>query len=251
MKRIIIAVVVLLLIPSLVNGQGGQNTTQLFEDAELLSQELEDLDISTVNIRNLLDDAKAQKVSGDGDFIVIETLNQAISRAKMARDISDQIHALELRILDNANYEVFEIQAVLDTAKFMFESERYESAQSLVNKANEDLDKILIDSIRSDISTTSVFYDTYKELLYSNRYAATLFGVVIIFIFTYNRRRQTVLRIQSLDSEEKVIEEMMRRSQIEMFENKTISKMKYKIRMQVYRSMLNESRKEKRIVQGK
>ena len=170
---------------------------------------------------------------------VLQYTDKIKEREKSAFFIFDSLNSLEKDIQNATTIDTTEPQALFKQAETAFYEDRYEDALNLISESRNSLETKKIES-----SSLSVIRSNTINFL-KKHWIQSIFTVLILAAIVYfyakkiekNRIRK---KIKRLKAEERAIEELMKKTQAERFEQNKISGLVYNIRMEKYKKKLNE-----------
>ncbi|MDD5191567.1 MAG: hypothetical protein PHH54_02870 [Candidatus Nanoarchaeia archaeon] len=143
-----------------------------------------------------------------------------------------------------------EIQNILEQAKIAFSEERYNDAERLLEDFNLALEKE-----KTEVSTLSGIKKGAKNFF--QRYWIQIISLLIVLgiigYFTNKRFEKKLLtnKIRKMKTEEKVLNDLMKKTQTERFRENKISGLVYNIRMKKYKERLQEIKEELPVLERK
>ncbi|NPE26480.1 hypothetical protein HNV12_00575 [Methanococcoides sp. SA1] len=170
---------------------------------------------------------------------VLVSLDDMVERRDSAFEIFDSINIVERSVEKYEEFDMSEARGFLIEARTAFEEERYGDAEEFLDKARESVDvksseASLLGGLKRGV--TNFFYKYWIYVL--------LFFVLIGFVGAvfYKNIQKWVLkrRILKMKTEEKVLLDLMQKSQRDRFQDNKISGLVYNIRMKKYEEKLAE-----------
>jgi hypothetical protein len=167
------------------------------------------------------------------------------SRKIAAYNIYDLININELSLEKYRFQDIYNPQAqeLLNQSKIAFYSDRYSEAEDLIKKTRQ--------SIESKSSEASILNSLSIGVLgFIQKYwVFIVISLVILFFFLrFSFRKISLImvkrRIVRMKKEEKALNELMKKTQIERFKENSISGIVYNIRMKKYQTRLSEIKEE-------
>lgn len=171
---------------------------------------------------------------------VLKYTQEISSRKQQAYELSDSIRALEIKIEEyNQSINTSDVENTLKDIKIDFEKERYSEVETLLSKANSDLE-----NKKSELTTVNIIVRSSKNFVENNRFGILILLAVIGISGWLGWRKYRIKRIhdnlKKLRIEKESLLKLMKKSQAERFEKGKLSESIYKIRMEKYSERLNE-----------
>ncbi len=171
---------------------------------------------------------------------VIEYTDGIAFRKNWAYNLSDSIRALELKILDyeQQGIDTLEAWVLLNKSATEFREERYENAENFLSEAHSNLE-----AKKAKITGIMIITEVGKNFL--EKYWIELIIIFIIagiagyILWIKNKQRRTNKKIKELQIEKKVLEDLMKKAQIDRFEKGKIPESIYNIKMDKYKERLS------------
>ena len=220
-----------------------------------LLKEIKELNkTETEKIKELL--IKAQESLETNYSLVLEKTELISKRKEKAYELHDSIKASELRIneLNNSGLLTDEISDLFNSLKNEFKNERYEESEQFLENLNN---KIAEGSAEAVLLTTiyKAGKDNFVNFIKEN-YTLIIIILIIIIIISllfYNRIMIRILKkkIQDNKIEKEILEELMKKNQMDYFSKGMISKDTYGIKADKYKERLEEIKRTIPVLEDK
>lgn len=244
MKKIIITAMLIILVTNIVYAQNiTQEALNAIIDAENIIKGMEENNFTTVYVNDLLIESK--NALEEANYIaVIEKTNQIAYGKSQAYNISDALFAIEIHIneLNESGADIETIENNFLIAKQYFKDENY-------NRAEERIEKIYIQL--GETETEYRLFTARAKVLRNNiinyiqdNWEKILIGIFIGLVALYFIYRKSYLfyidsKVQNLRKEEKVLSDLLIKTQEDRYVNKNLSESGYKTKIRKYKEELN------------
>jgi len=189
----------------------------------------------------------AQKTIGvEVDYEKVIEKTEAINERKIrAFEINDLIRASELRLdeFKQQGLDTTDAESILSNAINEFENERFENIEDILSSVDTKLIELSAETTivktiyrAGKENITSIIKERYRELL------LLLGSLLVIAILLYNRIMISILRRRILDMkvEKEILEDLMKKAQIDYFSKGDITKQTFTIKMTQFKERLVE-----------
>ncbi len=176
---------------------------------------------------------------------VIKYTDEIKLRRERALLIYDSLAALDFSLsnYESRGIELLEARDLFLNATLAFNEERYEEAESFMEKTRASIDASGAEaSVLADLKRGLVgFIQQYWIYI-----IAFFIFLVIVIYFSYESIKKFMLkkRIVKMEAQQKALDNMMKKAQIERFKENKISGLVYNIRMRSYQEKLNKLKEE-------
>jgi len=187
-------------------------------------------------------------LEGDTSFryeAVFEHTEQINRRYDQAFRIFDSMKLMEQKIkeYENENVNATEARKRFEDAIIAFDKERYQESEELLSQVSPSLEES-----KEQLTTLNVLAFSSKNFFEKNwrqiLVFALTFGSLSIIAFLALSRSRLKSRLASLKKEEKGIEALIMKAQEDRYNNKSISKSDYQVRMHKYKSRTDEIKRK-------
>jgi hypothetical protein len=172
------------------------------------------------------------------------------SRKEQAFSIYDSVNALNASIekYKAQGIEINNSETLLKEANIAFYEDRYDDCQNILTELTNLIETERSSAILSLTLNGSNFIKKYW--LYS---LLSLIALCLICFFSYKKihRANLAKKINKLNVEEKVLSDLIKRTQIERFKENKISSLVYSIRIKEYQEKLNAIKEELPVLKAK
>lgn len=174
---------------------------------------------------------------------VLEHTDSITIKKQLLFDVVDKLSVLTKKINENSDLNLSTAKSMLERANDAFNNERYLEAHELITQIYSE-----IELQRSELTKVNLMVKTSKNFFQRNvkplTITAVVFLVLCIISYYYIRKKMKKNRLKKLQYEEKIITGLMKKTQRNRFEDGTISKFLYNIRMKKYQNRYNDVLKE-------
>ncbi len=232
----------------------GENCSALIQNIGSVPYTQRDLAFNILNESQNLYVSK-KKVGADYPK-VIELIEKINETQTLAYKTSDLLTSMELKARDykRLGVNVTSAENYLLLAKESFKAERYKEAQDYINKADDELE-----SNRADLLTLNILKNMSKSFLQKHwlsiLIAFSLTGSFTIAAWELTLKIRARRKLEFLKIEEKTLKNLIKKTQEDYFQKKSIPALIYKIRMDKYYQKLSKIHSQipvyERLVSGK
>jgi hypothetical protein len=181
---------------------------------------------------------------------VLVHTNEMGLRKWQAYEIYDQLTALELNIGANKKLDVMGAKNLLEQAEEAFYEDRYDDSLTLIEQSKIELE--------SQKKQSAAFFSMQKNAKNSiQRYWIPILLSILILaaisFFSSKQVRKGLLKrkIKRMKIEKEVLTGLLKDTQIERFKKNKISGLVYNIRVEKYKTRLNEIKEELPVLENK
>jgi hypothetical protein len=213
------------------------DASSAINQAEKDIKELKEVNFTTTYLGDLLIDATTH--FDQSNYAASFSRSTEISfRKNWAYNISDAIRALEI-IIDSSEIDTVEARVLIEKAKESFLSERYEEAEKYIEQTHSHINE---EEARNTIieARYGALRDNTIDIIKQNWHIISILIIIttIIIAIFYEKIYIEITKRKVLyrKVEENVLITLIKKAQVERFDNGTISQSMYSAKMNSYRN---------------
>ncbi len=212
-----------------------ENAIQAINDSEDIILEMERHNLSTTYMNDLL--TEARKIFKKADYAgVLDYAEQIKERREKAFEIYDILTVVQMSLekYEKMRIDMKEPENLFQKAKTAFYEDRYTEAEDLLQQTRSS-----IDSVVSEASLLGNLRKNALNFVQRNWYylLGTLLVLAAVIFFSHKKLKLIRLKkkINRMKAEKTVLNELMKKAQMERFKENKISQLTYNIRIKEYR----------------
>jgi len=190
-----------------------------------------------------------EKITYEGVLIHTNKVDELREESFM---VFDSLYATKLRINENKelNIDLQEEQDLLDKAYIEFYDGRINDVNNMLKEINERLEAKVIET-----ATLNSLRKGLKRFIFENALYIIIFlillGAIVLFSYRKLKRKFLKKKITKLRLEQKILLELIKKSQLGRYKTRNLPPFIYNIKMDKYKKRINEIKGILPVIEGK